>query len=311
MKVLCLGTTPAVQRVMMFNKLTLDQVNRAATTLEGAAGKSVNVAKVLKTLGSQPVAVGFLGGERGAFVQQCLTTQGVEQEFVHVRSSTRQCVTLIDQSTHQITELVEESQPVQPEEVDALFQVLHVRMPNCRAVVMSGTLAPGVPTDLYLRCTRMAHETGALSVIDAQGPALRQALEAKPSLVKPNRAELAATVGHSLTNEESVKAAMLELTKAGAHRVVVTDGKNPALAWDGRQFWRITMPSIRAVNPIGSGDAFTAGLVWRLIAGEDLGEACRWAAAGGAANALTIKAGELELTQVKRLVNEVKVERLP
>ena len=51
MKILCLGTTPAVQRVMVFRKLTLDAVNRAATTLDGAAGKSINVAKVLKTLG--------------------------------------------------------------------------------------------------------------------------------------------------------------------------------------------------------------------------------------------------------------------
>ena len=57
--ILCIGTTPAVQRVMIFRKLTLDAVNRAATTLDGAAGKSVNVAKVLHALGGRPVAAGF------------------------------------------------------------------------------------------------------------------------------------------------------------------------------------------------------------------------------------------------------------
>ena len=71
--ILCLGTTPAVQRVMVFTKLTLDAVNRAATTLDGAAGKSVNVAKVLKSLGERPVATGFLGGDRGTFVRRCST----------------------------------------------------------------------------------------------------------------------------------------------------------------------------------------------------------------------------------------------
>ena len=35
MKVLCIGTTPAAQRVMIFRKLTPDAVNRAGTTLDG------------------------------------------------------------------------------------------------------------------------------------------------------------------------------------------------------------------------------------------------------------------------------------
>jgi len=63
--ILCIGTTPAAQRVMVFHRLTLDAVNRATTTLDGAAGKSVNVAKVLQALGEHPVAAGFLGGDRG------------------------------------------------------------------------------------------------------------------------------------------------------------------------------------------------------------------------------------------------------
>jgi fructose-1-phosphate kinase PfkB-like protein len=58
--ILCIGPTPAAQRVMIFPQLVLDAVNRAASTLEGAAGKSVNVAKVLKVLGEQPLATGFL-----------------------------------------------------------------------------------------------------------------------------------------------------------------------------------------------------------------------------------------------------------
>jgi len=293
---------------MVFDSLHLDQVNRAATTLEGAAGKSVNVAKVLHALGAHPLATGFLGGDRGAFLQACLDQQGVPHQFVQVQTPTRQCVTLVDQSTGQITELVEESRSVQLSDCTSLMAIVQSQIPSARAVVMSGTIAPGVPPDFYLDCARLAREAGALAVIDAQGPALLRALAAQPGLVKPNRAELAATVGRALAGEGGVLAAMRELGQSGAQRVVVTDGKNPALAWDGHRQWRITMPSIRPVNPIGSGDAFTAGLVWRLVAGDDLGEACRWAAAAGAANALTLMAGELERLEVERLVREVKAE---
>jgi tagatose 6-phosphate kinase len=146
--------------------------------------------------------------------------------------------------------------------------------------------------------------------VDAQGAALIEALKASPGVVKPNRSELAATVGHKLSNEREVMSAVRELRERGAQRVVITAGKEPAWAFDGARFWRIHAPKITAVNPIGSGDAFTAGLVWRLLRGDDLGEACRWASAAGAANALTLMAGEVRLKDVQRLSAEVKVEKI-
>jgi tagatose 6-phosphate kinase len=164
--------------------------------------------------------------------------------------------------------------------------------------------------DLYFHGTQMAHEAGAITVVDAQGSALLEALRAKPGLVKPNRSELAATLGRELKDEAAVMAAMRELCERGAQRVVVTSGKNPALAFDGQRWWRVHAPRIDAVNPIGSGDAFAAGLVWRLLRGEDLGEACRWASAVGAANALTLLAGEVRRDDVEPLAEKVRVELL-
>jgi tagatose 6-phosphate kinase len=308
--ILCIGTTPAAQRVMVFRRLSLDAVNRAATTVDGAAGKSVNVAKVLKAIGEQPLAVGFFGGDRGAEVRAVLEREGVEMDFVNVAARTRQCITVIDEAAGTNTELVEESRPAAPEDYESLMAIVRRRIPGCRAVVMSGTIAPGGAVDLYKRCTELATQAGALTIVDAQGAALNEALKARPGLVKPNRPELAATVGASLDSEQAVKSALEQLCARGAQRAIVTAGKDPALAFDGRRFWRVISPRIKAVNPIGSGDAFTAGLVSRLLRGDDLGEACRWAAATGAANALTLMAGEVRREDVDRLVEQVKVEAL-
>lgn len=308
--ILCVGTTPAVQRVMIFRSLALDAVNRAVTTLDGAAGKAVNVAKVLRALGERPVAIGFLGGDRGEFLRSALQTVGIELDFVNVAARTRQCVTVIDQSAGTHTELVEESLPVDPADFERLRAIIRRRIAGSPAVVMSGTIAPGGPADFYFHCTRMAAGAGALSVVDAQGTALVEALNARPGLVKPNRSELAATVGRALNDEPAVRLAMREFCDRGAQRIVVTAGKAPTLAFDGASFWRVVSPQIAAVNPIGSGDAFTAGLVARLVRGDDLGEACRWASAAGAANALTSMAGEVNREDVERLAREVKVEPL-
>jgi tagatose 6-phosphate kinase len=308
--ILCIGTTPAAQRTMVFRRLVLDEVNRAATTTDGIAGKSFNVAKVLKALGEEPLATGFLGGDRGEELRASLAARGIQLEFVSVPVRTRQCITVIDESAGAHTELVEESKPVAEADYEKLMGIIRRRTPESKAVIMSGSLTPGGPTDLYFRCTQLAEQVKALSVVDAQGQPLLEALKARPGLVKPNRSELAASTGRQLKDAAAVMAAMRELRDRGAQRVVVTAGKEPALAFDGTTFWRILAPLIKPVNPIGSGDAFTAGTVSRLLRGDDLGEACRWGSAAGAANALTLMAGEVERSPVERLVKETKVEKL-
>jgi tagatose 6-phosphate kinase len=308
--ILCIGTTPAAQRVMIFRKLTLDAVNRATTTLDGAAGKSVNVAKVLKALGEQPVATGFLGGDHGELLRGALAEKGIESDFVTVSTRTRQCITAIDESAGTQTEMVEESRPVEPADFGKLMAILRRQVPECRAVVMSGTIVTGGPVDLYFDCTRLAENAGALSVVDAQGAALIEGLKAKPGLVKPNRTELAATIGCEPGDDAVVMKAMRELSERGAQRVVVTAGKEPALAFDGKNFWRIVAPQVFVVNPIGSGDAFAAGLVSRLVRGDDLGEACRWGSAAGAANALTPMPGEVDRSEVERLAPRIEVQKI-
>ncbi len=159
------------------------------------------------------------------------------------------------------------------------MEIIQRRVKGCRAVVMSGTITSGGPTDLYLRGTQLAHEAGAISVVDAQGSRAGSGArgQARAGETKPP-----GTGGHGgaeLKDEKAVMSAMRELCERGAQRVVITAGKEPALAFDGRSFWRVHAPRIEALNPIGSGDAFTAGLVWRLLRGEDLGEACRWGSA--------------------------------
>ncbi len=297
---------------MVFPSLRVNEVNRATLTIEGATGKSVNVAKVLQTLGLNPVATGFLGGNRGAFVAGVLDRRMIRREFVEVSSAeTRECTTVIDESTGAQTELVEESRPVPAECYDQLMEKIRRLAPGCLALVMSGSITPGGPAGLYHTCALLAREVGAMPVVDASGPLLLQALPARPALVKPNRKELAVTLGLDPHDLPQIQDAARQFHARGAERVVVTAGKEPTLAFDGRTFWQIRNPQIKALNPIGSGDSFTAALVKALLEGHDLGEACRWGAAAGAANALSLMPADLERREVEALLPEVLVERIP
>jgi fructose-1-phosphate kinase PfkB-like protein len=103
---------------------------------------------------------------------------------------------------------------------------------------------------------------------------------------------------------------MRRAIEMGASRVAVTLGGEGAMACDGRRCWRVTIPRIDVVNTIGSGDAFAAGLAKGLLDGRDFVEACRLAAACGAANALTIMSGEVHVEDVERILPEVGVEEI-
>lgn len=306
--IFCIGTTPAVQRVMVFKHLEPDAVNRTADIVEGAAGKSVNVAKAAALLGDSPLVTGFLGGTRGEFLRQELDARGVHHDFIPVASQTRLCITVIDQSSGTHTELVEESAPVAARDYEAFLQIVRRRMGACQAAVVSGASPAGAPRDLYRQCVQSARAAGKLIVLDAQGDLLREALAEGPDVVKPNRRELAATVGRPLDGEAAARRAMQDLHEQGAGRVVVTAGASPTLAFDGRRFWRISSPAVQVMNPIGSGDVFTATMTWRLLKGDDLGEACRWAAAAGSANALSLMPGEFNVRDLESLAAMISAE---
>ncbi len=308
--ILCVGATPAAQRVMVFRNLRLDTVNRSATVLDGAAGKSMNVAKVLRALGLDPLAVGFVGGLRGDELQSLLTSRGIRTELVKVSAPTRQCITVIDESAETHTELVEESKPISVDDYDRLIAIVRARLQNCQAVVLSGSLTPMGPSDFFLTCAHLACQAGVFCLVDAQGPALIETLEARPALVKPNRAELAKTLTRELHTETDTLRAMRQLCEQGAQRVVVTSGRGPVLALDGNKSWRILVPDVKVVNPIGSGDALAAGLVWGMLRGDELGEACRRGCAAGAANALTMMPGEVNREDVERLLPVITAEAI-
>src|SRR5687767_6913570 len=76
--ILCLGTTPALARTMIFDDVVADDVNRATSVLESAAGKSINAAKVARLLGEEVVATGFLGGDTGRFIRTQLDQFGIK-----------------------------------------------------------------------------------------------------------------------------------------------------------------------------------------------------------------------------------------
>lgn len=295
--ILCIATTPAVQRTLTFASFRLGEVNRATTTRVSPAGKGVNVALALARLGAPVKLVGFIGGETGDYIARSVAAAGIDATWISCPSATRQCHTILEADTGRVTELVEESAPLSPDLWARLLAAIVERLPGTSWLSASGTPPPGAPPDFLVRLCRAAGAAGVRACIDSQGSALLACLEANPSLIKLNKEELERTSGG-----EPIDRAAATLIRRGAGQVVVTDGAHGATAYSNGAATHIPAPAVRALNPIGSGDCFTAGLLLALGVGQSMADAVRCGNACGAANAETETPADIHPDRVRELM---------
>ncbi len=302
--ILTIGTTPALARSMIFDRITLDAVNRAIEVRVAAAGKSTNVARALKTIGHAPVCTGLLGGEPGRSVRADLDSLGITHAFVESRSPTRVCITMIERATAHATELIEEAGPTDAVEVEQLLRVIDQIAIDAAVVVCSGTIAPGAPETLYEQIA--IRVKGRPTIVDAKSTPLRATL-AHGVIVKCNRAELSECAKLPVTTDDALRRAIEWTLAAGARAVIVSDGAEATWVHDGRILSTIATPRVQVVSPIGSGDSMAAGVAagiergWSILESAKLGVAC------GAANAQTAIAGGVDAGEVERLYLSIKV----
>lgn len=301
--VLAVGLTPALQRTLRFARLQPGEVHRARSVTVSPAGKGVNVALVLKQLNVPVCLLTFLGGVTGEQVRDELDARGVQTTCIDVDAPTRFCQTLLDESTGEVTELVEECACPSSESWKSLREAFSSHLPDCSLVIISGTLMPGASEQIYADMVAESAKHGRPVLIDSHREPLRRTLSAKPFLVKLNAQEIAVTTGLPVDTPETLCAAAQELIVDGAGAVVVTQGARDTWLVQPDSATAFPPARIKAVNPIGSGDAMTAGIAAGLLDGKPLVDAVRFGMACGAANALTMIPAEIRRDELAGLVS--------
>lgn len=306
--ILAAGLTPAWQQIARFESLALGEVNRAAEVHWCASGKVLNVGIALAHLGAECRVVSPLGGDVAERARREFDGVGLSARLVLYDGPTRVCTTLIDSATGQVTELVENARPLAAECLAEFRQAYQEEAARAEIVVLSGSLPAGTPETFY---QDLLAATPGRVVLDARGPELLATLDHRPFLVKPNREELARTVGRTLDDNRELHLAMRELIERGAEWIVVTEGTRAIWAASAADLVRMQPLSVeRAINPIGCGDCLAAGIAWGLARGVDALAAVRLGIAAAAQNAAKLLPGRLHADQALRQAGEVRMERL-
>lgn len=309
--ILTVTMNPSIDISYPLDKFVLDKVNRVKQVTKTPGGKGLNVTRVIHDLGGEAIATGVLGGFHGKFLAQQLDQEAITHDFVPIEEETRDSIAILHEGNQ--TEILEAGPTVTEAEQQVFLEKYQQLVQEVQLVTISGSLAKGLPSDFYQTLVSLAAEQQVRVLVDTSGESLKQVLtgKAKPYLIKPNLDELSDLLGENLTMDRlaEIQTALQQPMFQGIDWVVVSLGKEGALIKYQDELYRVEIPSIQVVNPVGSGDATIAGLAYGISQEHDPELIMKECMAAGMANALQVKTGHLDPDDFQQLIKKIHIKK--
>lgn len=247
-------------------------------------GGGINVARAVRRLGGEAVALYAAGGPSGELLGELLDREQVARRTLPIAGWTRRNLNVLEEATGRQYRFVFPGPALDEAEWRGARQALRDLAPRPDFVVASGSLPPGVPLDFYADAAGIARAIGARFVLDSSGEPLRLALESGVFLVKPSLREFRHLIGGTATEEpELTRAARGLIAGRRCEAVVLSLGGGGALWVTAEESERLLAPAVPVASSVGAGDTMVAGIVLSLTRGWPLREAVRFGVAAGAA----------------------------
>ena len=277
---------PALDRAIVVETLTEEDTTRVLSETFYAAGKGIDVSRVIKELGGQSVALGLVGGYDGLHLEGLLINAGVMTDFTKISHETRTNIILRERATDRQFVISAAGPEVDATEIGAFYH--HVlQLPGVDYLVMSGSLPKGVTPNLYGQLILAGRQKDAFIFLDTDGEALKQSIEYQPTGIKPNRFELSRLVGKDLHSESEIVTACEEIHGKGIQYILVSRGKEGLILSTKDRKIKAVAPPVEVDSTVGAGDSVVAGFILAHSRGEGLTECVRLACAAGTATAQT------------------------
>lgn len=293
---------PAIDYVVRLETpLQTGTINRSAGEDCVLGGKGINVSGILAQLGRPSIALGFVAGETGAWLERGLVAQGLQTDFVHLAAGMTRINVKI--KAGQETELNGAGPEIPQEAMEKLHQKLEALQQE-DILVLAGSIPSCLPADTYEKILARLQGRGVRSVVDASGTLLANVLLYQPFLIKPNHHELAEIVGRPLQGDTQILQAARELQSRGACNVLVSMAGDGALLLDETgAVHRIGVPSGTVVNSVGAWDSMLAGFLAGYLETGSYETALRLGTACGSATAFSL--GLAARSDIDRLFHQL------
>ena len=304
-RILVCGPNPSWQKTLVFDEFRPCEVNRAKELDCRASGKGVNFARAVRTWGlADPTVYQFAGGANGRNLEEWLRQEGIDFVSREIGDETRCCTTVLCEKHACMTELIDPSPSVTPDDVDFLEDRILSTLPGSDALALCGTLPNGPLDGFYAGLAAEAVRLNKPVLMDSVAH-FDETLAAGVTHLKINSGELLAVTGAS--DPEAAALALLE--RFPLECAAITDGPDKAfIAWQG-MIHRISIPPLSGIrNPLGAGDVCSGVMLSELLAGATPVDAFIAGIAAACASCLKQYAADFDRTEAFRIENEMRVE---
>lgn len=250
---------PAIDYVVHMDEMKIGVVNRSKGEQVYIGGKGINVSLILKELGLQSKALGFVAGFTGEAIENGVAQKGVDADFVHLKDGISRINVKIKSEDE--TELNCQGPQIPEEAIQELFAKLD-KIKDGDTLVLAGSIPNTLPEDIYEKILERLSGRDIKIVVDATKDLLMNVLKYKPFLIKPNNHELGEMFGVTLTTIEEIAEYAGKLKEMGARNVLVSMAGDGAFLLDenGKSHTcGVCKGTVK--NSVGAGDSMVAGFV--------------------------------------------------
>ena len=299
-KIITVTFNPTVDKSTSIPALLPEKKLRCTQPTFEPGGGGINVARAIKKLGGEATAIYPSGGYSGKFLNDLMVREGVPVLTVETKTHTRENLIVFDKSTNQQYRFGMPGSEVREEEWQQILQL--IQQSGAAFIIASGSLPPGVPTDIFGRIASIAKNINAKLIIDTSGQALKKAVEVGVYLLKPNLAELSSLVGIEEVHHEKVYDIAKDIiSRKCCMGVMVSLGPAGAMLITKDEVFHAIPPVVKRLSTVGAGDSMLAGVVLSLSKEKTLKEALQYGVACGTAATLNPGTELCKLEDVERL----------
>jgi len=253
---------PAVDKTVTINEFEVDKVNRISDFRLDAAGKGINVSKVVRELGARTKIVTFLGGSSGNYIRTELEKEKICLVDVEVEGETRTNIKIVDPIRKTYTDVNESGVFISEDQQILLEKKLMNYVTSQSLVVFTGSVPPGVPKNVYQSLINRVQKIGATAVLDADGDLFKLGIKAGPKIIKPNIHELENYVGHPLESENQIIEVVKSFFEFGTEIAVVSLGAEGALFISQNKIIKAQGLKVDVKGTVGAGDAMLGAICY-------------------------------------------------
>ncbi|MCV9887473.1 1-phosphofructokinase [Metabacillus halosaccharovorans] len=295
---------PSVDYIVKLEQFELGSLNRMTDDSKFPGGKGINVSRVMKRQGVESKAIGFLGGFTGAFIEDFLTAEKINHQFVKVSGDTRINIKL---KTDVETEINGLGPSVSDEQLDQFLQQFE-DMDRHDIVLLAGSIPGTLPSSIYKRIIDICNEKEIKVVADVSGDALKEVVSGKPFLIKPNHHELGELFDTKIETVEEAHVYAKKLVSQGVQHVIVSLAEKGALLVTEGNSFVANVPKGKVLNSVGAGDSVVGGFISAYSTNHPIEEAFKIGVASGSATAFSLELCTKE--KMEELLPQIDVKTL-